>query len=218
MEQSATPVHKPRISWLAILSFILSLTPFVSASFAMGGVISIPWSFYLAAFGVAVGIMSGIIFLVRLDESRKKTSGKDLAIASIPIGFILLLVWMLIVPSSIRIQGRSKEAEVKWIAHDVQDCVEDFKSRHGGECPFSVRDMEDLLSTEYVKGKRNPFNSKQTYTIKSGGIVDGDPVQSGVIGYITPQDSSEPYRIVIYTTFPGLGKWDTFQLVEKTTK
>ncbi len=218
MEQSAMSLSDRKISRLAILSFIMSLTPFVSATLAMGGVISIPWSFYLAAFGVAVGILLGIIFLVRLGESREKTSGKVLAIASIPIGFILLLVWTLIVPGFIRIQGRTKEGEVKKIAHHVQDCIEDFKSGHGGKRPSSVRVMEDLLSTEYVKAGRNPFNSKQTYTIKSGGLLDGDPVQSGVIGYITPQDSSEPYRIVVYMTFPGLGKWDTFQLVEKITK
>jgi hypothetical protein len=117
-----------------------------------------------------------------------------------------------------RMQWRAREGDVKSVALQLNLGVEDFKPKHMGIRPASLKDIESLLSVGYVKKRKNPFNSKQTYSFAGGGLVDGYPSQNGVIGYITPQDSSEPYRIVVYTTFPGLGKWDTFQLVEKTTK
>jgi len=115
---------------------------------------------------------------------------------------------------------RAKEYAVKMVAHALQMSIEEYKVKHSGELPKSARDVEASLpgfieerteniswgiksEAEYLKNMENPLYSKQTYTISGGGLVDGEPHQTGQVGYIAPSNPSEPFRIIAAYTYNG---------------
>lgn len=143
-----------------------------------------------------------------------KKGKRNAAVTFIVLFLIVILISCYLgtcLPGTLRMMERAKNAEVKMVAHAIQLSIEDYKNKHYCERPISVEVIELLLPayamkteyvkmidnpSEYVKNMKNPFNSKETYTKTGGGLVDGEPVQNGQVGYIAPATSSEPYRII----------------------
>jgi len=213
-----TPKRDRRMSWLVILSFILSFTPIVSGVLAVKEIVPYLTSLLLVFFATGVGIASGVLSLNRINKSQGRVYGSILAKLSIAIGFILWLLWMINIPGWVRFNQRAKEVTVKTIAHALQASIEDYKNKHHGERPQNVVYVESSLprfvnrtkdpwyindQMKFVKNMQNPLDPKQTYTVSGGGLVDGEPHQNGQIGYIAPSNPSEPYRIIAGYTDDG---------------
>jgi len=185
MEQSASPTSKPKVSKLAVLSFILSFIPIL----CVGGAI--------------LGFISCII----IREYQGKLSGVRLALAALIIGVINFFLTMSI-PRIIRMKPAQDWSNVKSVAYTTQIAVEDYKEVHNGLRPNSMRGIDSLLPKN-IKQIKNPYYNNQTYTFSGGGLVDGDPTRAGEVGYIAPRDSAEPYRILTFR------KGDTLRLTEE---
>ena len=186
MEQAA-PVSKPKTSGMAIWSLILSFIPIACL----------------------VGIILGIVSAVKIGKRKQELKGQGLAIGGIVIGalnaltscFILPIFLVsgsmlaIAIPNFISYQYKAGNATVRTTARSVEIAVEMYKTEHNGERPMSVRDVEGFLPEETRKVK-NPFYKGQVYSLSGGGLVDGEPIHPGQIGYIAPKSPYEPYEIV----------------------
>ena len=185
MEQSVTLTSKPKVSKLAILSFILSFIPLVGL----------------------IGVIIAIISESRINKSRGTLGGQGFVIAAFIIGLVNFFL-PLSIPSMIRYPNIAKMADAKSGARTIQLAVEDYKASHHGRRPANIRDIENLLP-EHFKKQKNPFDFNQSYTVSGGGLVDGEPTRWGEIGYIAPKDSTKPYQIITFRT------GDTLRLTEE---
>jgi hypothetical protein len=217
MEQRVTPECKLRMNWLAVLSFIFSFSPLVSVVLAIQEVISTIPIFLLAFGGFIVSMALRFLTPKRINKSYGKVWGLDFDVISIVTAVSLVILWAMYIPGALRMKQREKESAVKRVAYALQMCIEDYKIKHFGELPKSVREVGASLpgfiveqthntpwgiksEAAYLKKLENPLNSKQTYTTSGGGLVDGEPNQNGQIGYIAPKNDSVPYKIITYST------------------
>lgn len=180
MEQAA-PVSKPKTSGMAIWSLILSFIPIVCLA----------------------GLILGIVSAIKIGKRKEELKGQGLAIGGIVIGalstlascFILPIIAAIAIPNFISYQSKAGNAVIRTTALSVETAVEMYKTEHNGERPMSVRDVEGFLPEETRKLK-NPFYKGQVYSLSGGGLVDGEPIHPGQIGYIAPKSPYEPYEIV----------------------
>ncbi len=219
MEQSETPASKPNVIWLAIVSLIFCLLPFI---WVVGTYVHIiPLTENLFVF-VSIAWLGSLVFLIPLAIISKRIKFPRFEPLSLDLPVVCLLLFLvntfmiLSLPGYIRMQGRSKEGVVRVVASTLRERIEVYKVKNKGQRPGSILDVEPILA-DSVKIK-NPFNSKQIYTVSGGGLVDGEPSQDGVIGYIAPKDSFELYKIIFFTEPVGFKRRDTFLLVEEGLK
>jgi type II secretory pathway pseudopilin PulG len=180
MEQAA-PVSKPKTSGMAIWSLILSFIPIVCLA----------------------GLILGIISAVKIRKRKNELKGQGLAIVAIVIGalnalascFILPIIAAIAIPNFISYSTKAKDAQVKVVARSVQIAVEEYRVEKN-DWPMSVRDIESLLPVE-TRQQKNPYATKETYTLDGGALVDGEPIRTGQIGYVRP-NADMPYEVVFY--------------------
>ncbi len=207
MELSAKATSKRNVGWLAIVSLIICLLPIISVIATIVRVIPLTDTEGFLIF-VKIAWLGSLVFSIllaiistKVEFPRFEPLSLDLPI----VCFLLFLVntFMIVaLPGYIRMEGRRKEAEVKGVASILKERIEIYKVKNKGQRPGSILDAEPILS-DSAKIK-NPFNSKQIYTVAGGGLVDGEPSQNGVIGYIALKDSFELYKVVFSQNLSAL--------------
>lgn len=177
-----------------------------------------------------LGIIIGIVAILLIIRSKGTLRGKGFATFTCVGGSLLIFFFALAFPGYKRMQLRAKEAIVKTVARSLKASIEDYKAKHNGERPRSVRDVEVCLPDfvtkdvyfkeniknpkKFVKDMRNPFNPHQKYTLSGGGLLDGSPCHNGEIGYIVPDNVEEPYRITTIMTDRGV-QYTPIELIEE---
>ena len=181
MEQAA-PLSKPKTSRMAIWSLILSFIPFACV----------------------VGLILGIIAAVKISKRKEELTGLALAVGGIGVGALNCLVSCALagiiaaiaIPNFISYSIKAKDAQVKVVARSVQMAVEEYRVEKN-DWPMSVRDVESLLPVE-TRQQKNPYDTKETYTLEGGALVDGEPIRTGQVGYVRPEGPDVPYEVVFY--------------------
>lgn len=217
MEQGALNSTKPRLSKLALISFILSFFPFLGI---VGALVEDAVSQTMILSGRAFPLwilfpVLNIISWIWVYSKKKYVAGIGFAQVAMFIGLILYFCLFWFMQNTPGMIERGKWSNLKSIAFQVQSTVEEYKVSHQGMRPNQFSDFERNLP-EMVRITPNPYNRLQYYTIVEGGLIDGLPKQPGQIGYVAADDTTEPYEIVAYpkSYFSIYSEKDTFRIVE----
>ena len=142
-----------------------------------------------------VGLILSFLAFVGSHSSNLKIKGARISEIGLVIGIFAFVGYAILGTDSIVMRERERESQVKQTIHGLQGCITEYKIKHQGLPPQSIKDLEPIIP-DYLLRTKNPFNPHQIYLTSTGGLINGIPKDYGIIGYIAPANPKGPYKFI----------------------